>query len=337
MSEINSKETTIPAGKNDDFFTTQMQEEGKKIRDILKANALMPKVKDHGDFTSNKVTKNTSLLILTFNNKKVSEEVGKILSSQYGYKLTIKDNLVTVDMKNSKKTNVVANKPVVVLNNIGVSPKPSVSVDNSQEKPKISATEELNHFNKMRDEHLQNETEQLQLLRDRAKRVTGLVVHEFNLQNIKSDPANGYRSSKIMTHEAKGFRLGFSTNTKAAEVKRFLESKNYLVTLDHNNKEVFVNLVKTPAEVKEIKHEETSALTQQQQVVSELKETVDKLRTAHLTPEQIGNRIYDFLSSNSIILVDGLKKFNMQDIVDGTPIPKWEKDVFVLLVKEALQ
>ncbi len=337
MSEINFNETEIPAGKKDNFFTAQMQEEGKKIRDILKANGLMQKVKDHGDFTSNKVTKNTSLLILTFNTKKIAEDVSKILSGQYGYKLVFKDNQVTVDMKNGKKANPVSTKPVVIIDSVVVKPISSFLNKSVASESIASAADEMNHFTKVREEHLKNELDQLQLFRDRAKRVIGLVVHEFNLQNVKSDPINGYRSSKIMSHEAKGFRLGFSTNNKAVEVKKFLESKNYLVTIDHIKKEVFINLVKTPNEVKEIKHEETSAMVQQQNIVSELKETLEKARTAHLTPEQIGGRIYDFLESNSIVLVDGLRKFSMQEIVDGVPVPKWEKDVFVLLVKEALQ
>ena len=187
----------------------------------------------------------------------------------------------------------------------------------------------------MRDKKLKEDEDLLQALKDRAKRIIGLVVHKFNIQYIKSDPANGYSSSKITNTGVRGLRLLFKTREMTLQVKSFLEGEHYLVSIDRN--ELTINITKTPTEVKQIVHEEQSANIQQSKLIEELKEAVDKARTAHLTPEMIGNRIYDYMMTNNCIILDGTKKLSTDEIVSGITWPTWDKESFVLLCTDALK
>lgn len=72
-------------------------------------------------------------------------------------------------------------------------------------------------------------------------------------------------------------------------------------------------------------------------MIEDLKTTQEKAMTAHLTPEMIGSRVWDYMESNQLHVVDGMKKLSVADLLRGTQLATWDKDSFVLLVTEALK
>lgn len=334
-------------------FTETIKQEAKKIRDILNFHKIVPKISGVGDYQSSKITKDTTLLSLSFELKAKANQAFKVLVEEFGYVATLKNSVIQISLnrvpKNYTKkvpvqnpttlysgsSSIVVNnskeavsEPVVKKEVIEVKPTPTII-----NPPAVSKGDQ--HIFDLRDKRLQEEADKLQQLKDRAKRIMNLVIAEFGLTSVKTDKVNGYRSSKITNTDIRGYRLGLPTREKALEVKTFLESKNYLISI--NNNDLTISLDKTPQEVKEIKHEEVSTVAKMQSMIEDLKATQEKALTAHLTPEMIGSRVWEYMKSNHLHVVDGIRKLTVEELLNGSQISTWDKDSFVLLVTEALK
>jgi len=334
---------TKPVEKQD--INEAIKQEAKKIRDILKFHKIVPKMSGVGDYQSSKITKDTTLLSLGFEVKTKASQALKVLVEEFGYVASLKDSVIQISLNKTPIKKVpIKNQPTLFSGNSAIDVKEN-SIEKSVEKtPEVKAITTIaipaplkgdQYIYDMRDKRLAEEVAKLQQLKDRAKRIMNLVIAEFGLTSVKTDKANGYRSSKITNTDIKGYRIGLPTREKALEVKTFLESKHYLVSI--NNTDLTISLDKTTNEVKEIKHEEISTVTKMQSMIEDLKTVQEKALTAHLTPEMIGSRVWDYMESNQLHVVDGMKKLSVADLLRGTQLATWDKDSFVLLVTEALK
>ncbi len=329
----------IKSGEKQDITET-IKQEAKKIRDILKFHKIVPKISGVGDYQSSKITKDTTLLSLGFEVKTKATQALRVLAEEFGYVASLKDSVIQISLNKAPIKKIpIKNQPTLFSGNSAIGVKDNVIEKPAEKTPEIKAIPTPpkgdQYIYDMRDKRLADEVAKLQQLKDRAKRLMNLVIAEFGLTSVKTDKVNGYRSSKITNTDIKGYRIGLPTREKALEVKTFLESKHYLVSI--NNNDLTVSLDKTPQEVKEIKHEEVSTISKMQSMIEDLKTTQEKAMTAHLTPEMIGSRVWDYMESNQLHVVDGMKKLSVADLLRGTQLATWDKDSFVLLVTEALK
>lgn len=197
--------------------------------------------------------------------------------------------------------------------------------------------DDLDHFKQLREKKLQEEEEKVNTLRQRQKRIVGLIKNKFDLNSIRGDKSNGISVSRIHTSDVVAMWIEFMNIDLAQKATSFLESQNYHVVL--HDKKITINLLKTPEEVQFIKHEETSDLIKMSTMVEVLSQTVEKQKTAGLTPDQIGNRIWDYMHNNNLIVFDGNRKFSVQELLSGDlKSAIWDKDTFIsLIINEALK
>ena len=329
----------------------QMKEESKRIRDILRANNLQPQVNGFGDYKMQRVKSSSPTLHLDFKNPKIAEDIANVLSKKYGYNSTIKDKLVSVVLIKYKTKHTQGQ--LVFLEDSKSNTTKTTAIKNKVAAPKNVATpkstpkqthtpipadkgDDLPLFKEMRDRKILQEEEKIELLRSRAKRIVGLIRHKFDISNVRGDKKNGYNSSRIHNPNIAGYWMRFPSDAMAQKVASFLESENYIVSLTH--REITVDLLSTPEDVKVQKHEQTSELKKQNDLAAQLNEALEKARTAHLTPTQIGERIWQYMEANKIIILDATRKISLDDLCNGVQLKDWDKESFTnLVVIEALK
>ncbi len=182
----------------------------------------------------------------------------------------------------------------------------------------------------------ESDAEKLHVLRTVAKRIKGLVMHKFNLNNIRSDKAGGLSSGKIHSPETRGYNLVFKSDVLAKNVAAFLEKEHYSVHLDY--KIVTVDLIKLPEDIKAERHEKETNIDKMSELGKDLKQAIDMARTAHLSQETIAEKIWNYMQSNNIHVVDGNKKLTFEQIIKGENQQEWDLQSWTsLVVKEALK
>ncbi len=338
---------TIKKQKLSPEIKSSLKDESKRITAILKSLRLQPESGGFGDYKAKREDTDVPVLAIDFKDPKVISNVVEALHKKFGYDCTVKDKIVAVTMikmsdtklpqvENVVAENIVQETAVYKGTEVLVAEHSNDSV-NEEEVDDNDGLDDAAHYHKLRDINLGKEKDKLEALRKKAQRVVALVKVKFNLNSIRSDKQNGFSSGKVTNPDVTNFRMGFSTSDMTKRVAAYLEEENYKIT-NINNKELLIDLYSDTESVKIEKHEKKTEMDTLASLINTARETVEKSRTAHLTPEQIGTRIWDFMANNHIFLVDGSKKMNIADFFNGTKISDWDKETFVnLIVMESLR
>lgn len=302
-----------PAPVSNLFITTTINEETKRVKTILKANHLQHEVKGMGDYSFSKNGGTTKpVFTLGFKSPSIAAKVKEILTNKYHYDTTLQDAIVMVSLFKDDKV-------------------AKVTVESDKDFGGV-----VDEFKLKADAFSQNEQEIIEKLRDRAKRIVGLIKHKFDINPMRKGKTVGYSAGKIHQASTTGYNIRFSSEDMARKVCAFLESEHYDVSL--NNLQLTVSLVKEPKQVEQEKHEQTSGLQKIENLVKATNDTLEKARTHGLSIEEIGARIFDYMHKNNIVIMEAGKKISIRDIVDGVKFSPVDKDEFVsVIVVDALK
>jgi len=156
----------------------------------------------------------------------------------------------------------------------------------------------------------QDDDPKLNLLRSRYKRIIGAIRNNFPMSyGFNQNSPNGYKASRIKNAEQKSFMMQFPTSEFTDSVSHFLYKNGHkAIKTDSNTLEIFV--VDVPEE---------SPI---------LKNIVDQ----DFSPEQL-IKIWDFLNSNGLVLVDVNNQFSTLDLFNGKGLPQINKEEFIKIIK----
>jgi len=330
----------------DGNFFIAAKEKAEQIIRILKSYNLNPERKGRGDFKYSRISPRSTFLILEFKNPRTAMEMHKVLNTKFNYPTSIEGNVVKYDFKDSARpldiysglTSSIEEVMQIEINPDNIDATISVpgNQPSSDEITKVqNSGDDLKKFHELRDRVLGNEEAEIARLRNIAKRIVGLVRNRFNIDSNRGKNKKGYRSGKITNSDVQSYWMEFPTLSLAQSVAEFLRQEGFV--LHQNSREVLVNLHVSPDENKQQKIEENHKFNSVDKLMTELKETVNAARTSHLTIEQIGSKLWDYLQQQNIILLDGNRKISLSTLFSGLQ-SDFDKEIFTtLIVAEALK